>query len=201
VVAGEGGLVATRSPELAEHLRVGRDYGNPGDYDTRFVGLNARMSEFHAAMALESLALLDEQLARRTAAAERYGAGLAGLPGIATQEIGPGDSSTYKDFTITVDPATFGLSRDGVVRALAADGVDTRAYFDPPVHRQRAYAGLWTGALPVTDGVCRRVVSLPMFARLAPGDVDRVVECLHALHHHAEEVAGALTGAPTTPGT
>lgn len=201
VVAGEGGLVATRSGELAEHLRVGRDYGNPGDYDTRFVGLNARMSEFHAAMALESLALLDDQLRLRAAAAERYCAGLAGLPGIATQQIAPDDTSTYKDFTITVDAEAFGLSRDGVVRALAADGVDTRNYFDPPVHRQQAYAGLWTGVLPVTDDVCRRVVSLPMFARLALTDVDRVVECLHTLHHHAEEVAAVLIGAPTRPGT
>ena len=55
LVAGEGGLVATNDAQLAETLRIGRDYGNPGDYDTRFAGLNARMSEFHAAMALESL--------------------------------------------------------------------------------------------------------------------------------------------------
>ena len=64
-MAGEGGLVATNDAGLAETLRMGRDYGNPGDYDTRFAGLNARMSEFHAAMALESLAQFDESLSRR----------------------------------------------------------------------------------------------------------------------------------------
>ena len=52
VVAGEGGVVATRDGSLAEALRIGRDYGNPGDYDTQFVGLNARMSELHAAIFL-----------------------------------------------------------------------------------------------------------------------------------------------------
>ncbi|MCA1706254.1 MAG: DegT/DnrJ/EryC1/StrS family aminotransferase [Actinobacteria bacterium] len=177
-------------------MKAGRDYGNPGDYDTRFVGLNARMSEFHAAMALESLALLDEQLHLRNAIAARYRVGLAGLPGIATQEIAPGDSSTYKDFTIVVDPDAFGLSRDLLVRALGAEGVDTRNYFDPPVHRQQAYAGLGTSALPVTDDLCSRVVSLPMFARLPLEAVDRVVECLHSLHHRADAVGPALAAGP-----
>jgi len=201
VVAGEGGLVATRHGDLAERLRIGRDYGNPGDYDTRFVGLNARMSELHAAMALESLALLDEQVRLRTAAADRYCAGLVGIPGITTQEIAPGDSSTYKDFSIVVDAETFGLSRDALVRALAAEGVDTRNYFDPPVHRQQAYAGVAERPLPVTDELCRRVTSLPMFARLALDAVDKVVECIDAIHDHADEIAGVVTGAPATPGT
>ncbi|HEY1737333.1 MAG TPA: aminotransferase class I/II-fold pyridoxal phosphate-dependent enzyme, partial [Acidimicrobiia bacterium] len=52
VVAGEGGLVATNDGALAASLRMGRDYGNPGNYDTQFVGLNGRMSELHAAVAL-----------------------------------------------------------------------------------------------------------------------------------------------------
>jgi len=199
VVAGEGGLVATRNPELAERLRIGRDYGNPGDYDTLFVGLNARMSEFHAATALESLALLDDQVRLRAALADRYSAGLADLPGITTQEIAPDDTSTYKDFSIIVDPDGFGLSRDGLVRALAAEGVDTRNYFDPPVHRQQAYAHLPTACLPITDEVSSRVTSLPMFARLDPDAVDRVVECIHAVHYHVGEIADVGLGHPVGP--
>lgn len=201
VVAGEGGLVATSSNELAGQLRIGRDYGNPGDYDTRFVGLNARMSEFHAAMALESLAILDEQLSRRTAVANRYCEGIADVAGVSTQSVAPGDVSTYKDFSIIVDPVHFGLSRDLLVRALAAEGVDTRNYFDPPVHRQQAYAHVATAALPVTDDVCGRVTSLPMFARLSIAEVDQVVECLVAVHEHAEEIGASVTDAPTRPGT
>lgn len=199
VVAGEGGLVATDRDDLAERLRLGRDYGNPGDYDTRFVGLNARMSEFHAAMALESLILLDEQLGLRAAIAARYCEGLAAIPGVGVQEVAPGDTSTYKDFSLVLDPEAFGLSRDQLVRALAAEGVDTRNYFDPPVHRQQAYApaGRPGTDLPVTDDVASRVTSLPMFGRLALADVDRVVECIAAIQARAGEV----TGAPATPGT
>ena len=199
VVAGEGGLVATADADLAQRLQLGRDYGNPGDYDTRFVGLNARMSEFHAAMALESLLILDQQLVLRAAIAARYCEGLAEIPGVGVQEVAPGDTSTYKDFSIVLHPEAFGLSRDGLVRALAAEGVDTRNYFDPPVHRQQAYAraGAPAADLPVTDDVASRVTSLPMFARLALDDVDRVVESIAAIQARA----GEITGAPATPGT
>ena len=67
VVAAEGGIIATNDDLLAERCRIGRDYGNPGDYDCRFVGLNARMSELHAATALASLEDLDERLMSGTA--------------------------------------------------------------------------------------------------------------------------------------
>ena len=190
VVAGEGGLVATDRNDVAAMVRLGRDYGNPGDYDTRFVGLNARMSELHAALALESLALLDEHLERRRRLAETYRTLLERVDGIAVQMVDAEAVSTYKDFTIAVSEADFGLDREAVVRALAAEGIDTRRYFSPPVHRQQAYAGT-AAQLPVTDDVAARVLSLPMFAELEPGAVERVCEVLALLHERAEDVREA----------
>ena len=192
VVAGEGGLVATNRADVAAGVRMGRDYGNPGDYDTRFVGLNARLSELHAATALESLAQLEHNLARRRAVAMRYRGGLQAVPGIDVQAVDPGDESTFKDFTIRVDEATFGLSRDDVAAALRRRGVDTRCYFWPPVHRQHAYRALATGPLPVTDDVAGRVISLPIFPGLALDAVDAVVAILAGVHEHAEEVREAI---------
>ena len=72
LVAGEGGLVATRRADVAEAVRIGRDYANPGDYDTRFVGLNGRMSEMHAATALASLESFAANQARRFEIVDRY---------------------------------------------------------------------------------------------------------------------------------
>ena len=115
MVAGEGGLVATNDDELAARLRIGRDYGNPGDYNTQFVGLNARMSEFHAAVALESLDMLDQTLERRREIALRYIAGLRDIPGLRTQVVHVDDVSTYKDFTIAIEPDEFGVGRNLLV--------------------------------------------------------------------------------------
>jgi dTDP-4-amino-4,6-dideoxygalactose transaminase len=123
------------------------------------------------------------------------------VSGIAVQAIPPGDASTYKDFCIIVDPGAFGMTRDDLVKGLAAEGVDTRNYFDPPVHRQQAYRETKPGPLPVTDDVCSRVTSLPMFGRLPLESADRVVECIRGLHDNADEVVAALTSSPATPGT
>lgn len=188
ITAGEGGLVATNRDDVAAHVRLGRDYGNPGDYDTRFVGLNGRMSELHAAVALESFAELDAHLATRRALAEEYRVALRDLPGIAAQALGPDDEHTWKDFTISVDPEEFGVDRDALVRALRADGIDTRNYFDPPVHRQQSHADPAVD-LPVTDSVSSRVVSLPLYRELTAADVHRVAEVIGAVHAHAAAVA------------
>ncbi len=180
LIAGEGGLVATNRDDIDHMVRIGRDYANPGDYDTRFVGLNARMSEFHAAVALESLETLDDQLAVRALLASRYRDGLASVPGLHLQQIEPGDVPTWKDLTVSVDPEGFGITRDQLVEALGADGIDTRSYFDPPVHRHRAYTSCATDRLPATDATASSVVSLPIYPGLSPRDVDKVVAAVRA---------------------
>jgi dTDP-4-amino-4,6-dideoxygalactose transaminase len=192
LVAGEGGLVATGDGALAETLRHGRDYGNPGDYDTRFAGLNGRMSELHAAVGLESLARFDEHLARRRALAGRYRSQLAGVPGVRLQHVDEDDRSTYKDLTVAIEPDAFGATRDDLVGALRAEGVDTRCYFSPPVHRQASYRGVGTppGGLPRTDRLAAEVVSLPIWPDLPVAAVDRVAAVVAEVH----EQAGALVG-------
>jgi dTDP-4-amino-4,6-dideoxygalactose transaminase len=178
VIAGEGGIVATNRADIAEVVRIGRDYGNPGDYDTRFVGLNARLSEFHAATALESLAGLDEHLVTRAGLAARYRDQLADIPGIRVQGLEPDDESTWKDFTIAIDAAGFGCTRDALASTLRAEGIDTRCYFDPPVHRQQSHAASADRPLPTTDRVASEVISLPLYPALDFGDVDRVVSVI-----------------------
>ena len=178
VIAGEGGIVATNRADIAEAVRIGRDYGNPGDYDTRFVGLNARMSEFHAATALESLAGLDEHLVTRSALAARYRDQLSDIPGIRVQVLEADDESTWKDFTVAVDAAGFGCTRDALVSRLRDEGIDTRCYFDPPVHRQQSHAASADRPLPVTDRVASEVISLPLYPALEFDDVDRVVSVI-----------------------
>ncbi len=156
LIAGEGGIIATNDDSLAERCRVGRDYGNPGDYDTRFVGLNARMSELHAATALASFEDLEERIAQRNQLAERYRKVLADVPGIDFPAVAEADRSTYKDFTILIDLDTFGMDAAATAAALAAEGVQTRRYYAPPVHRQRAYR--WVGP---ANGACPRPTGRP----------------------------------------
>jgi dTDP-4-amino-4,6-dideoxygalactose transaminase len=197
MTSGEGGLVAIRDDALAERVRLGVDYGNPGDYDTRFAGLNARMSELHAAVGLESLVELDDHLATRRRLAVDYRKALAGIGGVTPQEVDSRDESTYKDFTVIVDESVYGLDRDAVAMALKAEGVDTRPYFYPPVHRQQAYADLPAVDLPATDWVSDRVISLPLWRDMPPEAVDAIADVLDRLGAHAGDVRRAVAARAT----
>jgi dTDP-4-amino-4,6-dideoxygalactose transaminase len=176
LIASEGGIIATNDETLAEGCRIGRDYGNPGDYDCRFVGLNARMSEVHAAIALGSLIDLNERIGRRNALAGLYREAMEKFPGISFPKVPEGDRSTYKDFTMLVDPDGFGLDASGLQRALAAEGIESRRYYSPPVHAMKAYGSVAkaSGDLPVTDSAASRVITLPMWTGMTDRHVARV---------------------------
>jgi dTDP-4-amino-4,6-dideoxygalactose transaminase len=184
----EGGLITTEDAGLAEHLRIARNYGNPGDYDTRFPGLNARLSELHAVVALASLDHLDERVARRNEIADHYRRLLSEIPGIDFQDVPPGARSSYKDFTILLDQTGFGCSRDAAVSALRAEGIPTRPYYSPPVHQQAAYRDMEAPPLPVTDRLAEQVISLPIWSHMSAETVERVAEALERIHKHAGRV-------------
>ncbi len=192
VVAGEGGVITTNNGEVAERLIAGRNYGDAGDYDPLFVGLNARMSEFHAALGLESFGMLELNVGRRNAIADRYLGGLSRLPGVAFQTIREGTRSTFKDFTILIEEDKFGLNRDALSWHLSNEGIDSRKYYYPPVHRTKAYWERWgrkyDERLPVTNRLSKEALSLPIWSHMEINLVDRVVESMRGAHERAEEI-------------
>ena len=182
LVAGEGGIVATNDGELAERIRLGRNYGDGGDYDPELLGLNARMEEFSAALALGGLHLIPGKIARQNAIAASYRRLLAGVPGVTFQHTRAGDVSTFKDCTVLIDPDKTGTTRDAVARALLAAGIPTKKYFFPPLHRSKLYASQLdqAGPLPNTDYVSQRVLSLPIYPLLSDQQVELVARTLAA---------------------
>ena len=187
LITGEGGVMA----QMAKH---------PGDkdYDPLFAGLNARLPEASALLGLTGLALLDGEAEQRNALAGVYRGLLGALPGIAFQRIRPADRSSFKDFSVRIRAAEFGLTRDQVATALAAEGIDTRAYYVPPVHRTRAFAAVgpaFEERLPQTAALCDEILTLPDYGRLTAEHVERVAACMMALHERAPSVRQALGGA------
>jgi dTDP-4-amino-4,6-dideoxygalactose transaminase len=110
---------------------------------------------------------------------------------VSWQAVPPGDTSSFKDFTILIDEPTFGCSRDDVVAALAAEGINTRKYYSPPVHRQLAYADVESAALPVTDRLGEQVVSLPIWSHLPLEDVERIGGAIAQIQVHAAAIAAS----------
>jgi dTDP-4-amino-4,6-dideoxygalactose transaminase len=190
VVAGEGGVVATNDDRLAEQIRLGREYGNDGAYDSAFAGINARLPEFNAALGLRSLRMLESSVVARNRLADRYGAALADVPGISLQLVRSGNRCSFKDFSITVDSKRFGLDRDQLAAALLAERIDTRKYYYPAVHRQTAYRR-WAPddrLLPNSIKLADRSLSLPMGAHITDDDVLGICDAIARLHRHAAAV-------------
>jgi dTDP-4-amino-4,6-dideoxygalactose transaminase len=183
MVAGEGGVIATNDAAIAERCRIGRDYGNPGDYDCQFVGLNARMSEFHAVLALASLDGLDDRIDRRNELAEAYVKAFADVPGLSFPSIEDGDRSTFKDLTVLVEADDFGLDADQLASTLGALGIETRRYYSPPVHEMEAYRGTKNGHgdLTVTQRAARSALSLPMWSEMSVDIPSRVASAVRRI--------------------
>jgi dTDP-4-amino-4,6-dideoxygalactose transaminase len=192
VMAGEGGLVATNDKDLAQRIRVGREYGNRGDYDSEFAGINARLPELNAVLALHSLAQLQSAVRHRNQIASLYEDQLSKIPGIGFQTIRTGNINSYKDFAITVDSAQFGITRDELATALAADNIESRTYFDPPVHRQfayRRYAPL-DGALVNTDRISSTILDLPIWSDMDPDIASKICVAIKRAHELAPAIRG-----------
>jgi dTDP-4-amino-4,6-dideoxygalactose transaminase len=196
-VSGEGGLVATHSRELARDLRIARNYGNPGSYDCLFAGLNARQSEIHALLGCLSLRQTEEHIRRRDDLVRRYRLAFADLPGVKFQRFAPDCRTTHNYFAVRIDADSFGLSNRELQSALDVDGVRSKIYFYPPLHRQTRFqhiAGL-RGSFPNTDRVCGEVLCLPLFSHMTDAEQDRVIDAVRACQQAAEAVRGALAAA------
>jgi dTDP-4-amino-4,6-dideoxygalactose transaminase len=197
LIAGEGGVVVTDNDELADKVRMGREYGNDGHYNGSFAGLNARLPEMNALIGRYSLGRLEQAAQRRNCIAETYRAGLSALPGVAFQEVLAENRSSYTCFPITVDPEQFGLTRDQLALALAAENIETRKYYYPPVHRQTAYRQYAKGDFINTDLISSRVLSLPIWSKMETSVVAGVCLALETAFEFAPEIRQELMSEQT----
>jgi dTDP-4-amino-4,6-dideoxygalactose transaminase len=138
--------------------------------------------------------MLEKAVTGRNSSVDIYHEQLGQIPGVAFQEVRPGNRNSYKDFSITIDPEKFGLNRDEVAQALAAENIDTRNYYEPPVHRQTAYAhfaqpsnGLYNSAL-----LSERSLSLPVWSNMDEETVFRICRAVRQVYESAEQVRAAL---------
>ena len=173
---GEGGLAAFRDAGAAERFELLRSYGSDDAYDSRFVGLNGKLSELHAALGCKTVPAIEDEVSARLALADRYRERLAGVDGVALQALAPGVRPTPTQLVVDL-----GSRRDAVAARLAAAGIDTRPYFRP-MHRMERFRDLPATAMPVTDRLGASLLALPLHRALDLGDVDRVCDAVeHAL--------------------
>jgi len=189
LTGSEGGLIATNNTELAEQLRKLRNYGHNNGYDCFMTGLNARMSEFHAAVAVEGLAFVDSEIAARERLAEIYKRNLSIIPGIIFQKVKPGNQHTFKDFTIAIEHDEAGISRDRLYEELLKRNIQVKKYFYPPLHLQSAYSHMEKRmtALNTTEWLMERVITLPLYSSLGEEGIEYISRTVISIHEEARK--------------
>lgn len=172
---GDAGAVTTHSPEIAERLRMLRNYGQERRYYHKIPGTNSRLDEIQAAILRAKLPHLEAWTARRVEIAQRYRTGITN-PALRHLFIPTNVSSCYHLYPIRT------AARDGFLRFMAEKGVECLVHYPVPIHLQEAYRylGYARGDFPHAERLCDEVVSLPMFAELSDDEVDYVIESANA---------------------
>lgn len=179
--AGEGGFISTSDTRLLERLRACCNFGFQGERIAMLPALNAKMSEYHAAIGLASLALWRETRPQHARITEWYRRIVPKLDRVSSQ---PGYGQGWVSATTSVLlPPGFGARIAGHLRQ---SGVETRTWWGEGCHRQPAFMDCPRGALPITEELGARVLGLPHFPDMQKQDVDRV----------ADSLADALLAAP-----
>ncbi|MSO42282.1 MAG: DegT/DnrJ/EryC1/StrS family aminotransferase [Solirubrobacterales bacterium] len=183
--AGEGGMVVTDDPELADRVRGLRSHamtsatwerhqGGALGYDVTGLGFNYRIDEPRAALIAAGLGGLDEANRRRAELAAEYHRRLEEVPGAAAAMTPlEGAESAHHLFTVVLDEQ---LDRDAARRSIEEAGIQTSVHY-PPIHEFTAYAGTG-GGLPLTEAYARRAITLPLFATMTEPQLQDVVTAL-----------------------
>jgi dTDP-4-amino-4,6-dideoxygalactose transaminase len=173
----EGGIVSSNTPAVVERLRLMRNFGMVGDYNAVAPGMNGKMSELHAIIGLHNLHRMDERIRQRLEKARYYRESIKRLTLLETSPWTGGAVHTFKDFVVLL-PKPHAMLRDEVRTSLMKRGIETRAYFSPPVHRQDFFRRFSMESLPYTDDVASRVIILPFFTTISAAQMDYVVDNL-----------------------
>jgi dTDP-4-amino-4,6-dideoxygalactose transaminase len=168
---GDAGMVVTSDPEFAGRVRqIANHGGGANKYDNVVLGTNSRLDTLQAAVLRVKLRHLDQWNRERRLRAEAYGAALADIPGVMLPSERTGTRSAWHLYTIRV------RDRDVVQSRLAARGIATAVHYPRPIHLQPAMApaGGRPGDLPVSEGLSREVLSLPLYPEMPLEAVSRV---------------------------
>ena len=186
MTTGEGGMLTTADPAVADRARLLREHGMRVRYQHEVVGYNFRMTDIHASIGLAQLPKLPAYNARRRAIAARYD---HELQGVITPHVGPGVTHVYHQYTIRTN------GRDEFVERLKERGVGSGIYYPIPVHRQKPFLELGYGdqRFPVSERLSSEVLSIPVHPSLTDDEVDAVIAAVNAVASELGPTPAAVT--------
>ena len=175
----EGGCVCFKNDAWMQLLNDMKNFGIHGPESVDFVGGNAKMNEFQAAMGICNLKHLRTEIEKRKKVVEHYRSRLEGVEGIKLSAVQRNVESNYAYFPVVFDGYKY--TRNEVFEKLAEVGIGARKYFYPLTNSfecYRNYPTAGTEKTPIAQHMALRVLTLPLYADLALEDVDRICDVI-----------------------
>jgi dTDP-4-amino-4,6-dideoxygalactose transaminase len=170
---GDGGMVITDDPDLADKIRMLRQYGWRKKGVSEIPGANSRLDEIQASILRERLSFLDEENDRRRRIANIYRKAIEGT-GLKASMERPGAFNVYHQFVVR------SKRRKELIDFLRQRGISTAIHYPIPVHLQPAYRGRVevSGEMKCTEDIAREVLSLPVYPELTDEEVEYIAETI-----------------------
>ncbi len=161
---GDGGAIFTNNDELAKQLKIMVNHGMTVRYYHDYVGVNSRLDSIQAAILRIKLRRLDKYCAERQRAASYYNNAFADCKKITTPVIGKNTTHVFHQYTLVLKD----VDREGLQKHLGDKEIPAPIYYPVPLHMQKAYINprYNEGDFPVTEALCKSVISLPMHTEL-----------------------------------
>lgn len=176
VTSGEGGMITTNDPAIAERLRLLRNHGSRVRYYHELLGYNFRMTDVQAAIGRAQLAKCDRFNSKRIANAAFLSAQIR-HPAVITPFVQPNVRHVFHQYTIRVVG-----DRDAAIKQLNAAGVGTAIFYPLPIPQQPLYRKLGIEAeTPVADRVAREIIALPVHPALSDDELHQIAAAVNAL--------------------
>jgi len=173
----EGGAVTYKDENLYKVLYDIKNFGITGSESVEYVGGNAKMNEFQAAMGICNLRHIDKEIGKRKVVSERYFERLENIEGIKLREPQYGVNSNYAYFPVVFDG--YKMTRDEVFEALKSHNIFSRKYFYPLTSSYECYKDRFNAdETPVAKYIADRVLTLPLYADLKTEEVDMICDII-----------------------
>jgi perosamine synthetase len=194
IATGEGGMITTDKPELAQRMRCFRNHGITTDHHQREkqgswfyemvdLGFNYRITDFQCALGLSQLKKLGPFLDRRRTLAQKYDQAFSVIPAISPLVVDPDALHAYHLYVVKIDLKKLNADRNQIFSALRAEGIGVNVHYIP-VHLHpfyRNHFGTGPGLCPVSEAAHEQIISLPMFSAMTDNDVEKVINVMQEI--------------------
>ena len=187
-----GGYLTSNNDALVKQLASMRTFGFTAPDSVSIVGgLNAKLNEIHAAMALASLDDVEEQVDANRARYEVYADSLTELDGIDLVSFDDGERSGFKNIVVRLNE-DWPLSRDVTVKALNAERILARSYYAPPLHQRSAHIPHIADSLGTTEHLSECLINMPCGQRVSCDDIRATVQFMQFLKRISNDINARL---------